>query len=1126
MWQSNLEEYLLKPAVKSIWQSSLQTRISIAGNWEFSLDPDNRGLKDEWYRRKFCDRIELPGSLQAQGYGDDITTATPWVSSLHDEGWYLREEYRQYGQEGHVKVPFCLQPKKHYLGVAWYAKAIEVPALWAGKRVMIELERPHWETTMWFDGECLGTQNSLSTPHLYELGLVEPGRHRIVLRISNENILPIRPDSHTVTDAIGASWNGVVGRMEIVATSPVFLDDVQVYPDIVTKEVLVRVHIGTYMRKVGHGMLAAEAFVAGMSSAIGKSAVAVEWSPDGGSAELHVALDGSASLWDEYHANPLHLDVSLRGDGADDSQNVPLGLREIKTCGNRFFVNGRRTHFRGTHDGGCYPLTGYPDMGVKSWKHIINICQCHGLNLIRFHSWCPPEAAFEAADALGFYLQPECGMWPRLDLGSAVSEWLQKESDRICKCYGNHPSFVLLSAGNEPAGKWYEVLPGWAHHCRENDPRHLYAYCTGREAPTPREGMTAYEYWNRQKDAQYLTVIRVTWDGLRGPAAFHGMDYRKTVNALRMPVMGHEVGQWCAYPNYDEMKKYTGFLQPFNYEIFRDSLAKNGMLAQTHDFYIASGKFQLMCYKQEIEANLRTPGMGGIQLLDLHDYPGQGTSFVGIRDMFWDAKEYASPAQFRRFCNHTVPLARFYKCVFTSDETVVVPIDAYHYDENPVMGATLWWKVTNRGGTIMQSGEIPDVTLPLDGGIPVGEATLELGSYQAPAQYCFTAGFMGTPYENDWNFWVYPSEKMSFADVLPTDSGVNVTAHFDGEAKKILAAGGKVLYLAISELSWNNPPVPFMPIFWNRQFNLKWDRALGLLCRSEHPALAEFPTDSYSDWQWEDVIKPECRAVNMTEMPHELAPIVQPIDDWNRNWKLGMLFECKAGGGSLMVCAANLSDNLAQRPAARQLRRSVLHYMESEAFHPKVEIPVELIEGLLFDCDVMAKLGAKAVTDDEETDFKAQNALDGNPSTCWMSAGGSRYPHEFTVELKDETEISGFILMQQQNDFHCLGHIREYRIYAGGTDGRLSLVIEGELASTVRQQKVLLRASVRAKVLRFVAISNYRGADVAALSEFAVITGSDVTQEPIEREDLKDDKPESAHVKKAISSDLDDPTDS
>ena len=142
-------------------------------------------------------------------------------------------------------------------------------------------------------------------------------------------------------------------------------------------------------------------------------------------------------------------------------------------------------------------------------------------------------------------------------------------------------------------------------------------------------------------------------------------DYRDFVEQHKnAPVVSHEIGQWCVYPNLDEMTKYTGLLKARNFEIFQDQLERNGMLNQAHDFLMASGKLQALLYKEDIESALRTPGFGGFQLLDLHDFPGQGTALVGVLDPFWDSKGYITAEQYRRFAGPIVPLARLERRIF------------------------------------------------------------------------------------------------------------------------------------------------------------------------------------------------------------------------------------------------------------------------------------------------------------------------------------------------------------------------------------------------------------------------------------------------------------------------------
>jgi hypothetical protein len=335
--------------------------------------------------------------------------------------------------------------------------------------------------------------------------------------------------------------------------------------------------------------------------------------------ETELPLPGNAVTWDEFQ--PRLYELTVWADTAlerPSKRQVLFGLREITTRGREFFLNGHPAFFRGTLECCIFPKTGYPPTDVESWRRIIRICKEHGLNHMRFHSWCPPEAAFLAADELGFYYQVECGVWTQPGDGKPIDQWIYRESERIVRAYGNHPSFMLLTHGNEPHGpKHQEYLAKWVSFWKR-DGRFL---------------VTSGSAYPQLPENQYHV-----YHPCRGPHGWLGKDYRGDVAKLDVPVIVHEMGQWCVYPNFDETPKYTGPLQPRNFDIFRDSLAEHGMPDQARGFVYASGKLQALCYKEEVEAALRTPGIGGVQLLDLHDFPGQGTALVGVLDPFWDSR--------------------------------------------------------------------------------------------------------------------------------------------------------------------------------------------------------------------------------------------------------------------------------------------------------------------------------------------------------------------------------------------------------------------------------------------------------------------------------------------------------
>ncbi|MGA2796385.1 MAG: sugar-binding domain-containing protein [Thermoguttaceae bacterium] len=887
--------------------------LGLSGQWRFAMDRDDVGVKEQWFNRELTDRINLPGILQSQGYGDEISIDTPWVAGLpRDLRWYLLPQYKAYTQPGNVKIPFLSQPPRHYLGVAWYQRDVDIPQTWQDKRVQLFLERPRWETTAWIDDRKLGSCNSLVAPHEFDLGILAPGKHRLTIRADNRMILPYRPDGHSVSDALGATWNGIAGRIELIATSPVWIDDAQVFPSVAGKKALIKVHIGNITGRPGSGTLTA-----------GAATKKVDWDEKGAQVELETALPNDAQTWDEFHPVLQHLTLKLAGENADDQRQIAFGLREIKADGVKILLNGREINLRGTHHGGDFPLTGYPATDVDSWKKIIQICKDYGLNHFRFHSWCPPDAAFTAADELGFYIQPECGMWNSFTPGNPISKMLELETARIVRAYGNHPSFILLSPTNEPAGRWQGVLEPWTVNWYKQDPRRLYAENSGRANP-------------RAEGPQYVVV------SVRGNRGWFGADYSDSplLRGVIVPVLSHEVGQWCAYPDFDVIHEFTGYLRPGNYEIFRDSAAQRGVLDRNKEFAWASGKFQLACYKEEIEANLRTPALAGFQLLDLRDYLGQGTALVGVVDAFWKPKSYVTARQFSRFCGPTVPLARMRNHVYRNSDTFDVDVEIAHYGPAPLSAAAPYWRIVDLAGNAAAEGAFPARDIPIGKNISLGKVTVDLNQLAAPKQYKLVVGLAGTSVENDWNFWLYPAEVDA---TVPAD--VLVTGVWQ-DAQNRLAAGGKVLFTpAAKDLDDTSPPLNNVPVFWNRQMNPKLEAMLGLWCDIKHPALAGFPTEAFCDWQWTDIVR-GVRAINVEKAPPQLLPIVSAIDDWNRNYKLGVVFECKVGPGRLLVCAPDIQNNLENRSVARQLLRSLLDYMAGDQFQPPVTLTAQQADAL------------------------------------------------------------------------------------------------------------------------------------------------------------------------------------
>ena len=907
---------------------------SLQGQWRFALDPNDRGLTEQWQTQSLGATIHLPGSLQEQGYGYDIGVETPWTGQVIDQSWYKSPDYEKYRQPGNIKIPFWLNPDKHYVGVAWYQKEIEIPEAWSGRPVELELERTHWETTLFLDGKEMGKHESLFTPYRYTFKELNPGKHMLTLRVDNRLNIAVGINAHSVSDNTQTNWNGVVGVINLTAKPSLFVEDIQIYPDVIGKTVKVLVSLDGMIGKNG-STLTLQAKTKG-GEWVGKPQQA-ELTPNASmKQEFELPMGDDALLWSEHAPNLYTLHVTTETDGNKEEQSRTFGLREFKADGTRFEVNGHPVFLRGTLECCIFPLTGYPAMDNAYWTKIYSQCKAHGLNHVRFHSWCPPEAAFAVADSMGFYLQVECGGWTTVGDGDYSDEWFRNEGDRILKEYGNHPSFCMMAYGNEPLGsRQAEFLSGLIDYWKSKDLRRVYTSSGGWPY------VENADFWNPmepriQRWAEGLSSI-INAQPPRTDFDFAGIIKKN------MPTVSHEVGQWCVYPNFKEMDKYTGVLKAKNFEIFRETLNEHHLGDLADDFLYASGRLQTLCYKAEIEAALRTPGFAGFQLLDLHDFPGQGSALVGVLDAFWEEKGYVTPEEYNTFCNKTVPLVRFPKMIWLNNETLNVPVELAHFGEKPLQGANIAWSISSRSGEKLAQGSFVK-DLPVGNCIPAGNIEYALSGIDKPSQLTVCVEVKEAGNRNQWNIWVYPA-KQEAVGKLPY-----IASTLDAQAMNRLEKGENVLLLlapgSILPEKGGNISVGFSSIFWNTAWTRKQaPHTLGILCDPEHPALAAFPTEKYSDYQWWDLVS-RCNAMVLDDFPADYRPVVHLIDDWFTNRKLGILLEGKVGNGKLMVCSADLQTDLEKRPAARQFRQSILQYMASDRFNPAASLDTDQVKAL------------------------------------------------------------------------------------------------------------------------------------------------------------------------------------
>lgn len=870
--------------------------LDLSGTWRFQTDPMGFGMTpgSELYLSRLAETISLPGTMDEGGKG--LPNAARYVDRL--------------------------SRKFEYCGAAWYQRELTVPEAWKGKQLVLNLERCHWETTVYVDGKRIGAEERLSTPHRFNLTeALTPGLHTLTVCVDNRLKYPMDQWNHGTTEYTQTNWNGMVGDLKIEVYDPARITALRTYPDLQQRAVRLKIDLDNATGKARKGRLQLELSEKGGQKTVATAAHEVELGKGQQTWNGTLALGKEMKLWDEFSPFLYEIKATLTTDSTTDERTVRFGMREVERGAHHVRLNGRDIHLRGALDCCVFPRTGYPAMQPDEWRRIFSTIKEYGMNHVRFHSWCPPEAAFEAADEVGIYLQAELPMWIK-DVGKypARRDFFEKELYAVLEEYGNHPSFLLMCNGNENEGD-FAVLEDLVQKGQRHDNRHLYSASTAHthvksdefyvSHVSPKGGITVYE-----------GIPSTDWD-------------KDATSDIDCPVIAHETGQRCMYPNFKEMSKYTGVLQPRNFEVFRERLTRNGMLHQADDFFRATGAHTVLQYKEVNESLLRTRKSGGFQLLGLSDFPGQGSAYVGILDAFWESKGLVTPEKFRESCAPTVLLGRMPKRTYNNNENFEVRLEVYHYGQQPIRKGKLEWTLVSETGETVGKGSIKTPAIPCATVDSLGAICVPLGAVKKTEKLTLHAR-LGN-YHNEWNIWVYPSD-------LSETSGDYVFARsYNDQVRSALAAGKRVL-LVPQQMKGRR--TQFASHFWN-PIMFKWDPLIvGTLIAQQHPAFADFPTSYYADWQWWDILN---HAAAMELDGVSLTPIIQSIDSYETNHKLGIAFEARVGKGRIFVLNVDIEKDADKRLATRQLLHSVQQYVASEQFRPSDELQLFELDRLFSD---------------------------------------------------------------------------------------------------------------------------------------------------------------------------------
>lgn len=591
--------------------------------------------------------------------------------------------------------------------------------------------------------------------------------------------------AHAYTDATQVKWNGILGDMYIKAVEKTRVESLLLYPDAASRTVKAVVSVYNSSSQTAPVNLSLQ--VKGKDDS--KSYASVEAQAEAvkgySTVELTCQLGDNAPLWDEFNPYLYDASVELVSGKSTSLTTETFGLRDIRHEGNKLVMNEKPIFLRGTLECCIFPLTGTPPTDEASWEKLYASAREYGMNHLRFHSWCPPEAAFNVADEMGMYLEIECSSWANQSTtigdGGDLDCFIWEESERIVREFGNHPSFCMMMYGNEPAGKGSNAyLTNFVTTWKERDARRLY--CSGAGWPNlPVNDFLSDSNPRIQAWGQGVKSI------INAQAPRTDYDWSEYIGRFQQPMVSHEIGQWCVYPNFKEMAKYDGVMRPRNFEIFQETLAENGMAHLADSFLLASGKLQALCYKADIEAALRTKDFGGFQLLGLSDFPGQGTALVGVLDAFWEEKGYIRPEEYRRFCNSTVPLLRLPKLIYTNQETVKGSLEVAHFGAAPLEVTSTAWTLKTKEGKTIASGTLAHQPVGIGNCIPLGQLEIPLDKVDVPS--CLTLEATLGDYANSWHIWVYPAAVQKVAD----EAQLLMTDRLDAKALQRLQEGGNVL---------------------------------------------------------------------------------------------------------------------------------------------------------------------------------------------------------------------------------------------------------------------------------------------------------------------------------------------
>ena len=878
--------------------------VDLSGDWKIRLDPTDVGKNERWFESVVGVDGRLPGIVTEAGLGNPLQ---------------LQPELTQ-------KVLEHLHQKRSYIGSAWFSRRFEIEDLESFANAMLYLERVLWTSEVWINGEYIGKGVSLSVPHRFALGRhLKQGGNLISVRVDNRPYVDIGVLGHAYTQQTQTIWNGIIGRIEIQPSNEVGVERFSALPRLTEgNQVRLGLRLKNDAQRAVSKWISLEVRETLSGQLVGGTKHRLEISPGNSEIFLNERLR-DIKAWSEH--SPTLYQITCDLDGVRSS--LITGFRDVRSEGRQIKINGRWSFMRGTLDCCLFPKTGYPPSKVSDWHRIFSTLNSYGINHVRFHSWCPPDAAFSAADQLGLYLQVELPNWTsRMGKEPRVDRFLRSEGLRILAEYSHHPSFMFLSLGNELAGD-LAYLDQLVSDLRIVAPHLLFT-------------STSFSFTKRGKqpgpDDDYFITQQTPTGWVRGQRSLElhppntSFDYSVGLSSVKLPLIAHEVGQYCSFPNLNQIRKIDGNLMALGLQAIQRDLKSKGKGPLADKLATNSGKLAAILYKEEIERALRTKELSGFQLLGLQDFLGQSTASVGLLDAFWESKGIINSARFREFCSPTVPLLRMPKRCWTVGETFCSTIEIANFGARELPNAEIEFRIRDGRSVVFQQEFAR--RLKIGNGIQVGQVEYSLAEINVPVKLTAEVSIKNTDFHNRWEFWVYPKPASAKID----DSNGFVVCRGIGDRFQAALNQDKNILLLIERRSVADPiDGSFVPVFWSPLHFPNQPPTLGARIQDNHPVFKFFPTDSHSNWQWWELLS-KSTSVNTSGLGKDFRPIVEFIDKFNRNSTASCLFELRVGNSKVLVSTLDLESDPEHRIVAAQLLKSLVRYLDSPEFNPAFEM--------------------------------------------------------------------------------------------------------------------------------------------------------------------------------------------